>query len=192
MNKHLYQRGSAHIVIIICLVLALVTTLGWVFYQNFIYKETPNKDTDLIVVEKKDDSPDKSKDTNEQDSEDFLAISSWNVKFKLPSSLQDTKVSYEMLERQSGTGEVYGFITDRMKKAGCSLGNYGADIVWKDSKSHKGEIDTIPLNDNQPIDGSYYATIGARSSCGDESSQSDIDADRKALQDMFLSIESTE
>ena len=38
MRKRLYQQGSAHVVIIILLVLALLGALGFVFYQNFILK----------------------------------------------------------------------------------------------------------------------------------------------------------
>lgn len=52
MNKNLNQRGSAHVVVIICLVLALLTSLGWIFYQNFIAGDTTKKETELLVVEK--------------------------------------------------------------------------------------------------------------------------------------------
>ena len=38
------QTGSAHIVAIVCLVLALVTALGWVFYQNYLL----DKDESII------------------------------------------------------------------------------------------------------------------------------------------------
>ena len=36
MNKKQYQSGSAHLAVIIVLVLALIGALGFVFYQNFI------------------------------------------------------------------------------------------------------------------------------------------------------------
>lgn len=48
------QKGSAHVVLVIVLVLALLTALGWIFWQNFIYKEPVRKDTDLVVVEEND------------------------------------------------------------------------------------------------------------------------------------------
>lgn len=51
MNKNISQRGSAHAVIIICLVLALMTALGWIFYQNFIFR----KDTGGVAVNKSQD-----------------------------------------------------------------------------------------------------------------------------------------
>lgn len=43
INKDLSQKGSAHAIIIIVLVLALLGTLGFVFWQNFIYKEPVTK-----------------------------------------------------------------------------------------------------------------------------------------------------
>ena len=46
------QRGSAHVVVTICLVIALLFALGWIFWQNFVHKESTKKDTDVIVVDK--------------------------------------------------------------------------------------------------------------------------------------------
>lgn len=37
------QNGSAHVVIIVCLVLALTGALGWIFWQNFISKDEASK-----------------------------------------------------------------------------------------------------------------------------------------------------
>ncbi len=56
MNKRYYQQGSAHVVVSICLVLALVTALGWVFYQNFIYKDPVKTETSSSTTEKKTDT----------------------------------------------------------------------------------------------------------------------------------------
>lgn len=52
MKKYHAQKGSAHAVVVICLVLALITALGWIFWQNFIHKEPTNKQTDVVVVHK--------------------------------------------------------------------------------------------------------------------------------------------
>src|SRR5687768_12703428 len=46
VNKTLSQKGSAHIGIIIILVIALLGTLGFVFWQNFIHKEPGISKTD--------------------------------------------------------------------------------------------------------------------------------------------------
>jgi cytoskeletal protein RodZ len=39
INKNHSQKGSAHVVIIVILVIALLGALGFVFWKNFIYKE---------------------------------------------------------------------------------------------------------------------------------------------------------
>lgn len=50
------QAGDAHALVIVGLVLALVTALGWIFWQNFIHKEPIKRDTDLVIMNKKNDS----------------------------------------------------------------------------------------------------------------------------------------
>lgn len=57
MNKQYHQQGSAHVVIVICLVLALLTALGWIFWQNFIHKEPVQKETEVVTVDKNQDTP---------------------------------------------------------------------------------------------------------------------------------------
>lgn len=42
------QQGSAHAVVIVCLVAALLFALGWIFYQNFILKQD-NKEPDETI-----------------------------------------------------------------------------------------------------------------------------------------------
>lgn len=44
MNKKQSQSGSAHLIVILVLVLALIGALGFVFYQNFISKTDQSKD----------------------------------------------------------------------------------------------------------------------------------------------------
>lgn len=61
MNKHSPQIGSTETVIVICLVLALVTALGWIFWQNFVHKE-PNamntqQGSSQTVAKPKQDTP---------------------------------------------------------------------------------------------------------------------------------------
>lgn len=43
------QYGSMHMVVIVCLTLALITALGWVFYLNFISKNPEKVDSSKII-----------------------------------------------------------------------------------------------------------------------------------------------
>ncbi len=60
MRKTLQQKGSVHVVVTVCLALVLVVALGWIFWQNFIYKAPENKSTDVVVVKKRDKTPEKA------------------------------------------------------------------------------------------------------------------------------------
>lgn len=44
------QKGSAHVVAIVVLVIALVVALGWVFYQNYLLQDDAKTDTDDSTV----------------------------------------------------------------------------------------------------------------------------------------------
>lgn len=61
INKYLkqrasmaHQKGFAHAFLIIGLVVALIGALGFVFWQNFIYKEPVVTKTEVVEVEKDD------------------------------------------------------------------------------------------------------------------------------------------
>lgn len=70
MKKHSSQQGSAHVIVTVCLVLGLITALGWIFYQNFVYKEVPQKDTELVIVEKDGVEKDKNQEPSEPEEEE--------------------------------------------------------------------------------------------------------------------------
>jgi len=55
MNKILLQKGSAHVVIIVILVVALLGALGFIFWQNFINKEPAPKQTETTQNQPKDE-----------------------------------------------------------------------------------------------------------------------------------------
>ncbi|HEY0965095.1 MAG TPA: hypothetical protein VGE13_01300 [Candidatus Saccharimonadales bacterium] len=58
--KRTHQVGSAHVVIIVVLVLALIAALGWIFYQNFIAKPQAEINNALADVDKQDKKTDRS------------------------------------------------------------------------------------------------------------------------------------
>jgi flagellar basal body-associated protein FliL len=50
----MHQRGSAHIIVIMILIIALFAALGVVFYQNFIVKKTDTSQSSQPVVSSMD------------------------------------------------------------------------------------------------------------------------------------------
>lgn len=198
MKKHSPQQGSAHAVIIVCLVLALITTLSWVFYQNFIYKAPVDKDIEVIKVGKDTTQPrvedEKEKPKQEEDTDKgYLVIKEWGVKFKIPASLADTTVGYEEFKWNEGTSSEhigYGLFTARTKQkaidciesarlVGLSRGTVGpdpnaADVSWASKTA---------------IDGYYYTYTGqAAYFCSNDSRETLIE-ETKLLSSMVDTIE---
>jgi len=62
MSYKYNQQGSAHMVVIICLVVALIGALGWIFWQSFIDKtsDTNSADVSKVNTSKDDDLQDVS------------------------------------------------------------------------------------------------------------------------------------
>ena len=101
--KTTVNRGSAHAVIIIVLVVALLGTLGFVFWQNFIKKDDTAKTTDTTkqtndnkTAESTTKKAETKTDTPAQPSDvKYLVVKEWGVKF--PYKGKDT-LTYEYLD----------------------------------------------------------------------------------------------
>jgi hypothetical protein len=82
------QKGSAHAVVIIILVAALVMALGFVFWQNFILKSnTPTVSTEITNSA----TPDPNKG--------YVVVKDWGVRFK--TSVSD-KLEYKPYSQTGG------------------------------------------------------------------------------------------
>lgn len=142
MQKRSSQTGSAHAVIIICLVLALITALGWIFYQNFIYK-TPVKETTKVVVVKKQNESNDKKSTytyvdyrkDKQDGTGLKVMSSSDVD-KLTEGSDKLKAYLKQ------TASQYGFIVDRVYGDYAAAYAPGHYAIWG-PKDGNGEITEV-------------------------------------------------
>lgn len=158
-KKH--QEGSAHVVAIVCLVLALIVALGWIFYQNFANKETITNDATVSVADKpktedKSEVPQLPQDVTytTKSNERGLAIDSKTAieaRTDLSESLKaflvktltdytdDVKKGFEGCDDPKGI--TVGFNLSRVYKqkyatgdlgAGNSCGGGGAVFLWAD------------------------------------------------------------
>lgn len=79
INKTLSQKGSAHVVIIVILVIALLGALGFVFWQNFIDEDiSHNADTSETTKNNQDTQTD-----NHTSPLGYLTLTDYNVKIPL-------------------------------------------------------------------------------------------------------------
>jgi hypothetical protein len=107
------QSGFAHAVLIIGLVVALIGALGFVFWQNFIYKEPVTANNETVIVKKQ-------VNTNEPDANTaFTDLAGWNA--RIPSGSQ----KYELTKGSNDESEYYIITTDEVnKKCGMETSPY--------------------------------------------------------------------
>lgn len=130
--KKVMQTGSAHVVIIIGLVVALICALGIAFYQNIVLKN--QADTNSVsssnvsnkTAEKSESTSVANRDKSSvaKDDAEYLKIGEWNVKF--PMSFNDT-LSYKLNSSNEAAIGVKS-LTDGDASAQCQTSSGGMII----------------------------------------------------------------
>lgn len=84
-------------VVIVCLVLVLVVALGWIFYQNFIYKAPTQQTTTQGSSVQNDTSDVPQQEQVTEDSKTVLALLDWGVEVPVSDS------SYKFVAKGDGS-----------------------------------------------------------------------------------------
>lgn len=160
MNKH-NQNGSAHVIVVSLLAVALAGALGWIFWQNFLQPK-PEQQAAKGVVPPQQVSPSPKLQAEAQ------ILSDWNVQFAVPNDLKEAGLEVKketgpaILEDGSeGTYTDYYATTSRQRAFG-QLTSENADKLC-DAGSGVTIIRSITSEDGvdrqlnaKPIDGFYY------------------------------------
>ena len=151
MNK---QKGSAQSVLIIVLVLALTTTLGWILWQNFIFQEPVKQQTELVVVDKKTDNKD-----------DEINVSSESDADKLVSETYATYIN----SRKTGNS-----VEDALKliKSNFTDSEYDKLLNTKDREGLTCAVNYVPetVTVSTSTDGSTATSLVTRFTAGQTAS----------------------
>lgn len=117
------QAGSAHAVVIIVLIAALLFALGWIFWQNFILKQPRVNDDKPVVVKEKSVTPTSVPHSDVK----YLTVSEWGVKF--PYTGNDT-LTYHY---DSTTPEFISVSSDSLAASGavCKQDSEGAGGIQR-------------------------------------------------------------
>lgn len=210
MNKRLSnQRGDAHAVIIIILVIALVGALAYIFMQSLSDKNTSQNESSLELKDDQDtipdadgspassddaisnDTPKKESSTSTRKTTDekkpspgYFAVPQWGIQFK------QVKDAYVLYSISNFEGKPVLFMTTRaVEQIGGSCaewknGGEGAMVGISRSKQDPGEVLAAKIKV-----GSYYYTIsGGQSLCGNGKQQSLQSKDHTALYNAALTI----
>lgn len=114
MNKNESQSGSAHLALVIILIIALVGALGFIFYQNFVVSKT-SKPTPAVVDKKTDESI-KTEAASDIALTEVASdqSASTNLALKYPKSWKMTHESVS-LEKNTIVSEIYNIFSPDSK-----------------------------------------------------------------------------
>jgi hypothetical protein len=163
MKSRILEKGSsAHIVIIIVLVVALLGALGFVFWQNFVNKPATTSTTDSLVLADNTDSENNN-----------IAISEWGVSGSYTKT-NESLVQY-ILDTSNGYDYVYFDTTnvpDDCKSYGGTIKRFGKtdDVVYNSGSTGSTAVQIYDENGGdtdkfKKIGDMYYLYEGPQSVC---------------------------
>lgn len=180
MNR-LNEKGSAHVIIISLLSVALLGAVGLLFWQNFLQPK-PTEKTNSVVVSK-DES--KAKDTDKEEpkkdpNEGYLVLDAWSIRFKPTNT---AKVSYEQKDGD------YWFTTETWRNFGGICDTHGGVRLTR--MTEKSTVIASPpqkLNGEEKIGNYYYYFSGPQSSCSDDNYGKEA-VEYEAIKELLVTIE---
>jgi len=179
------QTGSAHVVVIIILLIAVLGLLGFVFWQNFIVPNVKTVDQPNLSQQEAKPESESVADLNEG----YFVLDDWSIKFKIPDGLTGIKYykvsdSYELTtSRVEDLGGDCKEPADDEVPGVIRLGGIGRKSDPVDSEY------VLMLNDGEPISGYYYWYSAAQSTCAYDDPEGLQAIDRDLLSNMVNSIE---
>lgn len=177
------QAGSAHLVIISVLAVALIAALGFIFWTNVI------KSDDTPKEQAKTSSSPLPQVAADEENSDTITLADWKVQFSIPDSLKTTGVEYAQQTKNGATE--YGFTTARIKALGgdCKTEPYGKAVVLNRSKTAPQGMDGFAYINKEPLDGYYYTYRETIPMCsGDMSDPAAKTSDVEVQDRQYLSI----
>jgi hypothetical protein len=165
-------QGSAIIVIIFTLAIALIGALGLMFWQNTMQSKNATQPTKSAISNNalKQSEAKTVVDPNE----DYLVLDDWGVKFKLPKESGEVLVYKKTVSNQNGTFESYDLTTKRVEGLGqrcapdASEGVIRLSSIGRLKAKQEQYSSAFPANNNEPINGYYYYVSGGQSICSEE------------------------
>lgn len=164
MKQLTNERGSVEAIVMGLLVVALIGALGFIFWQNFLKKDEPQKTVETVKEEPKPVTV--ADETEEQ--KGYLAINEWSVRFKIPSEVGSETVFYEKAHEVTGLESGYGIITSGEKKLynTCGLSPEPQVYVHR-GKNSQSTPEHVPLNSGKSLGGYYYFMSATMTRCED-------------------------
>lgn len=161
------ELGSAHIVVVGVLVVALIGALGFIFWQNIIQKKDDTQTSATTSVKSNDEkSTDDTKKTEEDPNEGYVVLKDWGVRFKNTNSIAVSWSKDSVNSYNQKNDNTYYFTTTAWKNL---AGACNTEIPFVRSKDKIVSMTSPPKSLNEDkISGYYYYYYSPQDACGDD------------------------
>jgi len=134
MKKYNKQQGSAHVIIIIILVLVILGLLGFVFWQNFIVKNTNDSatKTESQTTSKRASSVSEQTPAPTPETNVTVHIADLGLNVSVPSNLSDLTSEPKHLAGDQAVNSVV-LSTAKLETAGCARSSAPLGYLTYDS-----------------------------------------------------------
>ena len=195
--KNSRTPGSATVVTVLVLAVALIGVLGYVLWGHFVQPKASERDQ--VISET---STPKSPDSVLGDKES-LKIDDWKIEFTIPDALKDTSIQYhEKNSSDTPPVEGYVFTTSRIKEIGgkCAESPFGDTVQLMRYTEDPGPHPHSLWVSQGKIGGYFYVLTAGIAGCSmfndmgemvSPASQIELD-DRSALVELIKTLKSEE
>lgn len=177
MIKKYTQQGSAHIIIVVTLVVALLATLGFVFWQNFIDKDSSSTADTSKTIDSTAGNYSETPAAATTNNQGYVVVKEWGVKFK--SSISD-KLEYKVYSSVGlSSNTAYDALGLKIKLSALidkDCTKFGTDL-YRQTQA-QSDYRTRKMGDY------YYFVTGAPGECSEHAS--DIKIQTKILSDLAI------
>lgn len=165
------EQGSAHVIIISILVVALIGAIGFIFWQNVLQPKPSNDSTSKSASSDKTSSKSNKKTTPTDLNKGYMVLDDWGVRFKeINSVISWSKTSVNSYNKPDS--DIYYFTTDAWKNLPTAC-NTEIRLMRATEKSTAMTSPPIALNNEEKIGGHYYYYTSPQDACGGDTLDSE-------------------
>lgn len=159
------EQGSAHVVIISVLVVALIGAIGFIFWQNVLQPKSLDDSTNKSTDSSKSSSKSDKKTTPSDPNKGYVVLDDWGVRFKeINSAVSWSKTSVNSYNKSNAN--TYYFTTDAWKSLPDAC-NTEIALIRTTEKDTTMASPPIALNNGEKIGNYYYYYLSPQDACGD-------------------------
>jgi hypothetical protein len=165
------QQGSILLIALSAAVIAIIGTIGFIFWANATSPKDTTQDSKVVSTNKQTTNTEETKKSNDG----YLVLEDWKIKFKLPENASDIRFYKKTAAPNTkGVEEYYEFTTKRVEELGeqCVEPNDKGAVIRLaaiDRTEIKQEqlANAAAVDNNKPLGDYYYYVSGGQANCSD-------------------------